>query len=173
MALSAIKMIGVTLGLLASFLAGIYVGRTLEHPPQDIAISTSSLVRVIRVVDGDTIEIEGGAKVRYIGIDTPESVDPRRPVECFGKEASRKNKELVEGRRVRLEKDISDHDKFGRLLRYVYIDTTFVNLELVRQGYATSATFPPDVAHQQEFVDAQAEAREANRGLWQICNKEP
>ena len=85
------------------------------------------LYNVIRVVDGDTIEIEGGQKVRYIGIDTPETVDPSRPVGCYGKEASDKNKELVEGKIVRLEKDISETDRYGRLLRYIYVGDIFVN----------------------------------------------
>ena len=94
--------------------------------------NSASLVKVTRVVDGDTIEIEGGEKVRYIGIDTPETVDPRKPVQCFGVEASKKNKEMVEGKMVRLEKDITDKDKYNRLLRYVWLDDVFVNLELVK-----------------------------------------
>src|SRR3989344_572525 len=79
-------------------------------------------VKVVRVVDGDTIEIEGGQIILYIGIDTPETVHPQKTVECFGREASRKNKELVEGKFVQLEKDVSEVDKYGRLLRYVYVD---------------------------------------------------
>ena len=133
------------------------------------ANQTLGLVRVTRVVDGDTIQIQGGQKVRYIGIDTPETVDPRKPVQCFGKEASRKNKELVEEKFVRLEKDVSEYDKYHRLLRYVYLNNTFVNLELVKQGYARAATFPPDVAHQQEFLAAEEEARREKRGLWNAC----
>jgi endonuclease YncB( thermonuclease family) len=90
-------------------------------------------------VDGDTIEvaIDGQEyKVRYIGIDTPESVDPRRPVECFGKEAADKNQELVEGKIVGLEKDVSETDAFGRLLRYVWLDGRLINARLVSAGYA-------------------------------------
>ena len=75
-------------------------------------------------MDGDTIIIEEGQKVCYIGIDTPESVHPSKPVECFGKEASNKNKELVEGKRVRLETDVSDTDRYGRLLRYVWVGSS-------------------------------------------------
>lgn len=130
---------------------------------------TIGLVRVARVVDGDTIEIEGGEKVRYIGMNTPETLDPRRPVQCFGKEASNKNKELVEGKDVRLERDISERDKYGRLLRYVYQGNVFVNLELVKQGFAETDTFPPDVKHEKEFLEAQRDARKANRGLWSEC----
>jgi len=131
--------------------------------------SVSETFKVTRVVDGDTIEIEGGEKVRYIGIDTPETVDPRKPVQCFGIEASKKNKELVEGKTVRLEKDITDRDKYSRLLRYVWVDNLFVNLELVKQGFATSYTYPPDVKYQKEFLAAEKEAKEAERDLWEAC----
>jgi len=89
--------------------------------------------------------------VRYLGINTPESVDPRKPVECFGKEASLKNKELVLNKKVVLEKDISEIDKYGRLLRYVYVDGIFINLELIKQGYAQVATYPPDVKYHDLF----------------------
>src|SRR3989338_7848179 len=116
--------------------------------------------KVTRVVDGDTIEIEGGERVRYIGIDTPETVDPRKPVQCFGVEASNKNKELVSGKRVRLEKDVSETDQYGRLLRYVYVGDTFVNLVLVQEGFAYSYTYPPDVKYQNQFTEAERIARE-------------
>lgn len=130
----------------------------------------SELVLVKRVVDGDTIELKDGQKVRYIGVNTPETVDPRKPVQCFGKEASAYNKSLVEGKQVKLVKDISETDKFGRLLRYVYsADGTFVNLKLVKEGYAYAATYPPDVKFAQTFVEAQTEARLAKVGLWSKC----
>ena len=128
-----------------------------------------NLVKVVRVVDGDTIEIEGGEKVRYIGIDTPETVDPRKPVQCFGVEASKKNKEMVEGKMVRLEKDITDRDKYNRLLRYIWLDDVFVNLELVKQGFAYSYSYPPDIKYQDQIVNAQQEAKAAIRGLWSAC----
>ena len=134
-----------------------------------ISSSVSGTFKVTRVVDGDTIEIEGGEKVRYIGVDTPETVDPRKPVQCFGIEASKKNKELVEGKTVRLEKDITDRDKYSRLLRYVWVDDLFVNLELVKQGFANSYSYPPDIKYQKEFLAAETEAREAQRGLWKAC----
>lgn len=164
---------------------------TLTSTPAPSPTPTLEVFKVTRVIDGDTIEIEGEERVRYIGIDTPETVDPRKPVQCFGVEASKKNKELVEGKTVRLEKDITNRDKYGRLLRYVYIDSStghstlreepsgsdskssgqmlFVNLELVKQGFATSYTYPPDVKHQAEILAAEKEAREANRGLWVAC----
>ena len=132
-------------------------------------INNSSGLLVTRVIDGDTIELENGERVRYLGINTPESVDPRKPVECFGKEASLKNKELVLNKKVVLEKDISEIDKYGRLLRYVYTDDAFVNLELIKQGYAQVATYPPDVKYHDLFLEAEKEARENKRGLWGNC----
>ncbi len=126
-------------------------------------------ITVKRVIDGDTIELSNGEKVRYVGIDTPESVDPRKPVQCFGVEASKRNKELVEGKAVRLEKDISDRDRYGRLLRFVYIDNVFINLELVKQGYAHAYDYPPDISKAELFRQAEAEARTAGRGLWSGC----
>lgn len=131
---------------------------------------------VSRVVDGDTIEISSGEKVRYIGINTPESVDKRKGVQCFGIEASGYNKKLVDGVKIWLEKDVSDKDMYGRLLRYVYLDDPtmmenprMVNEILVKDGYAAAYTFPPDVKYRDRFLTAQKEAREAKRGLWKIC----
>jgi micrococcal nuclease len=124
---------------------------------------------VTRVVDGDTIEVEIGGesyKVRYIGIDTPELHHPTKPVEYYAQEAYEKNRELVEGKTVFLEKDVSETDMYGRLLRYVYVGDTFVNAYLVQQGYAQVSTYPPDVKYQQRFLELQREAREAGRGLW-------
>lgn len=115
--------------------------------------------RVTSVIDGDTIKLETGESVRYIGIDAPESG-------CFAKESTSKNKELVEGKEVRLEKDVSETDKYGRLLRYVYVDNLFINDYLVREGYAQTSTYPPDVKYQAQFREAEQEARENNRGLW-------
>lgn len=129
-------------------------------------------IKVTKVVDGDTIELEGGQKVRYIGIDTPETVDPNKKVQCYGKEASDKNKSLVEGKEVKLVKDVSETDKYGRLLRYVYVGDTFVNDYLVRQGYANASSYPPDVKYQDQFTKAEKEARDNNRGLWNSCKKE-
>lgn len=141
-----------------------------SSPRSDLRSPSSAEFLVTRVIDGDTIQLENGEKVRYIGINTPETVDPRRPVQCFGREASAKNKELVEGRQSKLVADIEDRDKYGRLLRYVYLqDGTFVNLELVKQGYAQVATYPPNVAHVTEFKTAEKFAREAKLGLWDNC----
>ena len=133
--------------------------------------NVESLVLVTRVIDGDTIEIQGSVKVRYIGIDTPETVDPRASVQCFGKEAAEKNRELVEGKIVLLERDVSDTDRYGRLLRYVWIGDVLVNESLVKEGYAYSSAYPPDVKYQDRFDKAQEFAQERNFGLWGFCNK--
>jgi len=121
---------------------------------------------VVRVVDGDTVELEGGHRVRYIGIDTPETKHPEEPVEWMGPEAAAKNEELVGGKIVKLEKDVSETDKYGRLLRYVWVGDVMVNAELVRLGYAQVSTYPPDVKYADYFLKLQREAREAGRGLW-------
>ncbi|GEM_PF-2617874 len=126
-------------------------------------------VVVKRVVDGDTIVLTDNRRLRYIGIDTPETVHPQKPVECFGKEAKEFNRQLVENKTVYLETDVSETDRYGRLLRYVWVDGEMVNEKLVREGYAYVSTFPPDVKHQELFVQAQQEARESNKGLWGQC----
>ena len=125
---------------------------------------------VVDVVDGDTIKVTIAGErytIRYIGIDTPETVREGTPVEWMGPEATEANRRLVEGQTVYLEKDVSETDRYGRLLRYVYLaDGTFVNGELVRQGYAQAITYAPDVKHQDILLRMQREAREAERGLW-------
>jgi len=128
---------------------------------------------VVETVDGDTIKVDIGGTVytvRYIGIDSPETVDPGSPVGWMGPEASAANAELVGGQTVHLEKDVSETDQFGRLLRYVWLDRSagwlLVNQELVRLGFAVSSAYPPDVRYQSLFDDAESEARTADRGLW-------
>lgn len=121
-------------------------------------------VRVVRVIDGDTVEIAGGERVRYVGMDTPE-VGQRR--EYFGDEATQANRKLVEGHDVRLELDVSERDRFGRLLRYVYVDGMLVNAELVREGYAQAVTYPPDTRFQACLQAFEDEARAQKRGMWQ------
>lgn len=146
------------------------------NPAPTVFVKASESAKVVRVIDGDTIEVDLNGekkKIRYIGIDTPETVDPRRAVACFGKEASNENKKLVENEVVSLEKDISETDQFGRLLRYVYVlkddQNIFVNDYLVRQGFAKVSTFPPDVRFADQFLEAQNEATVNKRGLWQKC----
>jgi micrococcal nuclease len=124
------------------------------------------LALVTQVVDGDTIDVDISGKpytVRYIGVDTPEST---RSVEYFGSQATQVNKELVEGNTVTLVKDVSETDRFGRLLRYVFVGELFVNYELARQGYAYAVTYPPDIACKDIFRAAEMAARESGAGLW-------
>jgi micrococcal nuclease len=128
---------------------------------------------VIRVVDGDTLIVDRGTgeeRLRYIGVDAPESVRPDTPVEFYGREASAANTALVDGATIWLETDVSDRDRFGRLLRYAWLRDgdawTLVNRELVRQGFAQAVSFPPDVRWQDELRAAEREARDAGRGLW-------
>jgi len=124
---------------------------------------------VVRVVDGDTIHVRIGArveKVRYIGVNTPEVHHPTKGEEPGGREAAEVNRRLVEGQAVRLELDVQERDRYGRLLAYVWIGDLMINAELVRLGYAQVMTVPPNVRYQEVFLKLQREAREAGRGLW-------
>jgi micrococcal nuclease len=159
---------------------------TLEGEPDGHEIAT-----VTRVVDGDTVEVaitdrlEGpGAgraqvgrtyDVRLLGIDTPESVDPGSPVECFGPEASAAAKALLLGEQVTLVKDAEESDQYGRLLRYVYLGEEMADARLVANGYAHSYPYPPNVRHAYLFVQLEREARASDRGLWApgTCNGQP
>lgn len=139
-------------------------------PSASAALPEGVDVPVERIVDGDTIRVtlDGQSEpVRYIGIDTPETRHPRRGVEPYGPEATEANRRLVEGRTVRLVLDVQERDRYGRVLAYVYLpDGTFVNAELVEQGYAQVMTVPPNVRHQQRYLRLEREARQAGRGLW-------
>jgi len=131
----------------------------------------SAVVQVVRVIDGDTIQVccvfGDRVKVRYIGVDTPETHHPMRGVEPYGMEASEANRKLVDGKTVSLEFDVGQRDRYGWLLAYVYLeDGTFVNAWLVEHGYAMVMTVPPNVKHQELFLKLQREAREARKGLW-------
>lgn len=160
--------------LLPFFIAAV-LGTLLVLRSVDEDEPGPSEATVVRVVDGDTIvaRLGGGReeRIRYIGVDTPESVKPGTAVECFAKQASDFNARLVEGRKVRLVHDAEERDRYGRLLAYVYRepDDLFVNAELVRRGYATVATFPPNVRHVDELTRLAREAREGSRGLWKAC----
>ncbi len=130
--------------------------------------------QVVRVIDGDTIGVRIGdrtERVRYIGVDTPESVKPGTPVQCYAKRASAANAALVAGRRVRLVGDVEHRDRYGRLLAYVYRDGdgAFVNALLVRDGYARTLTIAPNVAHAAEFARLARTARRDGKGLWRAC----
>jgi len=124
------------------------------------------LFKVTKVIDGDTIEIEGGQKVRYIGMDTPELDDKNLTKKCYAQQASKKNKELVEGKEIKMVKDVSEKDKYDRLLRYVFVGDIFVNDYLVRNGLANAVTYPPDIKFKDQFRAAEQEARNNNLGLW-------
>lgn len=145
---------------------------TVEKTPIAQTLPIESFI-VSRVVDGDTIEVKDGtgtiSKVRLIGIDTPETVDPRKTVQCFGKEASNRTKVLLEGKTVQLAADPTqdDRDKYARLLRYVsLLDDTDVNLSLIRDGYAHEYTYHVPYQRQAVYKAAQREAESAGRGLW-------
>ena len=164
--------------LVAAAVALVVAGCTDRSTAGDdtrAASAGAGAAEVVRVVDGDTIVVRlDGAeeRVRLLGIDTPESVDPRSPVECFGKEAAAHTASLLPpGTPVRLVRDVEARDRYERLLAYVYRidDGTFVNLRLVEDGYAAVLTYPPNVAHADEFVAAAGEARESGRGLWSAC----
>jgi micrococcal nuclease len=138
------------------------------------AAGATSEGQVTRVVDGDTIHVRVGARdetVRYIGIDTPETHHPTKPVQCFGVRASAFNERLVAHERVRLVRDAEQRDRYGRLLAYVYRarDGLFVNAELARRGYARTLTIAPNVGHAAGFAALAREARDAGRGLWSAC----
>ncbi len=134
------------------------------RPPQPERVPEERLC--VRVIDGDTIELDGAERVRLIGVDTPESVDQSRPVEYFGKEASAFTRGLAEGKRVRLEFDRETVDTYGRTLAYVYLpDRTLLNGEIIRRGYGHAYTRFP-FRYEREFVVLEREARAAGRGLW-------
>lgn len=173
-----------------TLIVGFLLSNVLSDDPGETPTATTSALRagtpeqagteagmaeVVRVVDGDTIvvRIDGQEeKVRLIGINTPESVDPRKPVECFGKDASKHAAELLpEGTAVRLVRDVEARDRYQRLLAYVYRadDGLFVNLAQVTDGFAEPATYPPNVAHVDEFAAAARTARDRNIGLWAAC----
>ena len=140
----------------------------------DAAPAGDRIGRVVRVVDGDTITVALAGRterVRYIGIDTPESVKPDTPVQCYAHKAAAQNARLVARERVRLMFDVERRDRFGRLLAYVYRvrDGRFVNADLVRGGFARTLTIPPNVRFAGRFRALAARARRAHRGLWSAC----
>jgi micrococcal nuclease len=140
----------------------------------DAAPARERTGRVVRVVDGDTIAVAIAGRVervRYIGIDTPESVKPDTPVQCYAHKAAAENGRLVARERVRLVPDVEPRDRFGRLLAYVYRmrDGLLVNAALVRGGFARTLTIPPNVRFAGRFRDLARQARRAGRGLWSVC----
>ena len=132
----------------------------------DIGVLEHEFYLVERVVDGDTLLLSNGERVRLIGVDTPETVHPNKPVEYFGKESSNFTKKMVQGMKVRLEYDQTTRDKYGRLLAYVFLeDNTFLNAEIIKQGYGHAYTTYP-FKLMDEFRQYEREARENQQGLW-------
>lgn len=169
--------------VLIIFLSGLLIWVNVNPadpaPTLGLNINQSQLVaaQVTKVFDGDTIEVEFSdgqkSKVRYLGIDTPETVDPNRPAGCYGYQASLRNKKLVDKKMVYLEKDLSEVDKYGRLLRYVYLKQSngwlLVNEYLISSGMGTVLSLPPDNRLTPRFLQVEEEARIGRRGLWKKC----
>lgn len=138
-------------------------------PTVTVTPSEKQLVKVLYVIDGDTIIVDGNKQVRYIGINSSELKTKTKSDECFSREALNENKRLIENKQISLEKDVSEIDKYGRLLRYVWADSILVNEYLLRNGFAKIATYRPDTKYYLQFKLAQKEARENKRGLWKEC----
>ena len=171
-------------GISIAFVLGFYLGKTFGVPVPGVvaisenAVSTSTSVvgyewyPVVKVVDGDTLVIEIDGKnvtLRLIGLDTPETVDPRKPVQCFGKEASAKAKQILSGSSIRLETDPSQdtYDKYGRTLAFVFLkDGTLFNKYMIAEGYGHEYTYNLPYKYQTEFKAAEKAAREGKKGLW-------
>ncbi len=136
-------------------------------------------VRILRVIDGDTVVTHSGDRIRYIGVDTPETRHPRRPVECLGAEAKETNRKLVEGKVVFLESDVSETDRYGRSLRYVFLPDArgrpafFVNAELAALGLARAKFYPPDISRKNKIREAERKARLAGKGIWGLLPSRP
>ena len=146
--------------------------RSTEPSPTDGERGRGALAVVSRVVDGDTIHVMlhgHDVDVRLIGIDTPETVDPSQPVQCYGEQASRFTHRSLTGRTVRLEFDVERHDRYGRTLAYVWLAGRLFNRRLVAGGYAVVDTFPPNVRYVDVFTAAQSAAERDGRGLWSAC----
>lgn len=176
--LLSFKTVTASLILLATLITGCSVVGSNTAPNTNADSDKSDKGIITKVVDGDTVKVSINGRVeniRLIGVDTPETVDPRRPVGCYGKEASDFTKALLpKDTEVRLVLDVEPRDRYKRLLAYVYrsSDDLFVNAELARKGYANVLTIPPNIAHAEEFVKLAGEARRQNIGLWKACPEE-
>ena len=154
------------------------IDQSSDQIPEDVRLENftasegQEAYKVIKVVDGDTIDVDINGEIsrlRLIGIDTPETVDPRKPVQCFGREASNKAKELLQGQFIFLESDETqgERDKYKRLLRYVFLpDGTNYGLFMISEGYAHEYTYSEPYKYQAEFKQAEIDARSGNKGLW-------
>jgi micrococcal nuclease len=145
----------------------------VARPSGDASPTARRVATVTRVVDGDTAHVAYHGRdvtIRFIGVDTPETVAPGQPVACYGPEASTFTTQQLSGVRVRLEFDVDRIDPYGRTLAYLWMpDGSMFNETLVRDGYATVATYPPDTRYVDRFQAAQRAARDADRGLWGAC----
>jgi micrococcal nuclease len=160
----------ILVSLFASIL--VFLGVVFPHvfTPQ-APLLQDEVAEVVGVIDGDTIDVlYNGEKVRvrYIGIDTPEPYRDGKPA-CFSHEATEANRALVAGKKVQLLSDQEDTDKYGRLLRYVYVGDTFVNATLIQEGFAKTLTIQPNTIHKNEFVEFQLKAKEEGKGMWGVC----
>ncbi|MDP3725411.1 MAG: thermonuclease family protein [Nanoarchaeota archaeon] len=179
--------------IILAFVGGIFVGYRLPErgepliaslidagekatsTPQKEILPPGEPAKVIKVLDGDTILIEGGEQVRYIGIDAPENTLENTSV-CYANESKEANKKLVEGKIVRLIRDTNNRDPLNRLLRYVYVETAdgavMVNERLVKEGAAKATPYPPDVKFATRFATIETEAKMKKTGLWAVCGNE-
>ncbi len=169
---SLLQLVAFGVAVIALLFSG---SQAIPHPTKaDVneAVCSWELPRVAEVIDGDTIKVKNEntnavATVRLIGVDTPETKDPRKPVQYYGKEASNYTKDQLEGKKVILEGDVEGRDKYSRALCYVRLaDGTLFNEQLVTEGYARVDTFPPNIKYKQLFEKAEADAKQNNRGLW-------
>lgn len=173
MSRGARRLLGAAVVLVVGILGAVTVRNDAGRPHLPPG---EALVR--QVIDGDTVDVQFGTsteRVRLLGIDTPETVDPRRPVGCFGKEASERTAQLLpRGTRVRLERDVEARDKYGRLLAHVYRvdDGIWVNRTLVEEGFARTLSIAPNRAHAGDLAAAASAASSAHRGLWGTCPAE-
>ena len=160
-------------GVITSFalLIGLASCSNSSSPPN----GQPDLVKIADVIDGDTVDIDINGRterVRLIGVDTPETKHPTKPIECFGPEASAYMTQLLpKGTAVRIERDVEARDRYGRMLLYLYLGSNdlFINLDLVARGYGTPMSIEPNTFHRNDFVRAAAQAEAADVGLWKAC----
>lgn len=150
-------------------------GESQQDSPSSSAQLSPRTAKVLRAVDGDTILVRDSdgrvERVRYIGVDTPESVKPNTPVQCYGHEASDFNRALVQGKTVRLVPDREAEDKYGRSLAFVYVGDTFVNAELLKNGYARTIEIAPNTSKAEYFAGLERVAIRTKKGLWRACDR--
>jgi len=168
------KILGIGIFVVLVFVLGIFLEnkirenfnfKKVEVVDEVEVINNKETAKVLRVIDGDTIELTDKRRVRYIGMNAPEMTDKRAEVLCYAQMAKVENKKLVEGKTIEMEKDISNKDKYDRLLRYIWVDGQMINLVLVQNGFAKTATYPPDVKYKDLFLTAEKTANKI------ICSK--